>query len=208
VEKTVTETPTVYIVDDDDASRESVEMLLAEMKVAFKSYASAESFLEHYAGERPGCLVTDIRMLEMSGLELQEELQRRGTTLSVVVVTGYADTPVIVRAIKNGAITLLQKPCRTHELWDAIREGLAKDAENYGRERAQKELQVRLESLTPAEREVLDMIVEGVPNKAIAKRLDISVRTVEVRRQHVFTKLKANSVAELVQLVLRAQSPS
>jgi two-component system response regulator FixJ len=208
VEKTVTDTPTVYIVDDDDASRESVEMLLAEMKVAFKSYASAESFLEHYSGERPGCLVTDIRMLEMSGLELQEELQRRGTTLSVVVVTGYADTPVIVRAIKNGAVTLLQKPCRTHELWDAIREGLAKDAENYGKERAQKELQARLESLTPAEREVLDMIVEGVPNKAIAKRLDISVRTVEVRRQHVFTKLKANSVAELVQFVLRAQSPS
>lgn len=204
----MTDTPTVYIVDDDDASRESVEMLLAEMKVAFKSYASAESFLEHYNGERPGCLVTDIRMLEMSGLELQEELQRRGTTLSVVVVTGYADTPVIVRAIKNGAVTLLQKPCRTHELWDAIREGLAKDAENYGKERAQKELQARLESLTPAEREVLDMIVEGVPNKAIAKRLDISVRTVEVRRQHVFTKLKANSVAELVQLVLRAQSPS
>ena len=204
----MSDTPTVYIVDDDDASRESVEMLLAEMKVAFKSYASAESFLEHYRGERPGCLVTDIRMLEMSGLELQEELQRRGTTLSVVVVTGYADTPVIVRAIKNGAVTLLQKPCRPHELWDAIREGLAKDAESYERERHQKELLARLESLTPAEREVLDMIVEGVPNKAIAKRLDISVRTVEVRRQHVFTKLKANSVAELVQLVIRAQSPS
>ena len=127
----MTDTPTVYIVDDDNPSRESVEMLLAEMKVAFKSYASAEAFLEHYDGERPGCLVTDIRMLEMSGLELQEELQRRGTTLSVVVVTGYADTPVIVRAIKNGAVTLLQKPCRPHELWDAIREGLTKDAENY-----------------------------------------------------------------------------
>lgn len=204
----MSEAPTVYVVDDDDASREAVEMLLAEMKVPYKSYVSAEAFLENYQGERPGCLVTDIRMLEMSGLELQEELQRRGTTLSVVVVTGYADTPVIVRAIKNGAVTLLQKPCRTHELWDAIREGLAKDAENYEKEREQRELMARVASLTSAEREVLDMIVEGVPNKAIAKRLDISVRTVEVRRQHVFSKLKANSVAELVQLVLRAQSAS
>lgn len=204
----MSDTPTVYIVDDDEASRESVEMLLAEMKVKFQSFASAEAFLENYQGQRPGCLVTDVRMLEMSGLELQEELQRRGITLSVVVVTGYADTPVIVRAIKAGAVTLLQKPARNHELWDAIREGLAKDVENYEQEVELKELQARLDSLTPAETDVLNMIVEGVPNKTIATRLDISVRTVEVRRQHIFAKLKADSLAELVQIVMKAKLSS
>lgn len=198
--------PIVYIVDDDDDSREAVEMLLAEMKVDFQAFASAEAFLESYAGRRPGCLVTDVRMLQMSGLELQEELQRREIGISVVVITGYADTPVVVRAIKNGAVTLLEKPCRNHELWDAIRAGLAQDAENFQREQRIQELQSRLDLLTPAEREVLDLIVTGVPNKAIAAKLDISVRTVEVRRQHVFAKLKADSVAELVQLVVEAQA--
>lgn len=202
----MSETPTVYVVDDDNDSREAVEMLLAEMKVHYESFASAEEFLESYAGHRPGCLVTDVRMLKMSGLELQEELQRRDIGISVVVVTGYADTPVVVRAIKNGAVTLLEKPCRNHELWDAIRAGLAQDAENYQREQRQRELQSRLDSLTQAERDVLDLIVTGAPNKAIAAKLDISVRTVEVRRQHVFAKLKADSVAELVQLVVEAQS--
>jgi two-component system, LuxR family, response regulator FixJ len=199
----MSEPHTVYIVDDDHASREAVEMLLTEMKVPFESFPSAEQFLEQYDGTRPGCVVTDVRMLEMSGLELQEELTRRNITLPVVVVTAYADAPVVVRAMKNGAVTLLEKPCRNHELWDAIREGLVKDAENLEREKQRQELKARFERLTAAETEVLDLVVEGVPNKAIASRLDISVRTVEVRRQHVFSKLKADSVAELVQLVLQ-----
>ncbi len=199
---------TVYIVDDDDASREAVEMLLTEMKVCYESFGSAEQFLEQYQGGRPGCLVTDVRMLDMSGLELQEELARRKITMPVVVVTAYADAPVVVRAMKNGAVTLLEKPCRNHELWDAIREGLAQDAENLEQEMRQNELRARFEKLTPPEKEVLDLIVAGVPNKTIASRLDISVRTVEVRRQHVFAKLQANSVAELVQMVLQAQPPS
>ncbi|QDU55479.1 response regulator transcription factor [Aeoliella mucimassa] len=199
------DTPTVYIVDDDNDSRDSVETLLAEMKVPFRAYASAEEFLETYDGARPGCLVTDVRMLQMSGLELQEELQRRGITISVVVVTAYADTPIVVRAIKNGAVTLLEKPCREHELWDAIREGLARDEENYRRETRRAELRARIDQLTPAEKEVLDLIVAGEPNKRIATSLDISVRTVEVRRQHVFTKLQADSVAELVKIVVEAE---
>lgn len=195
---------TVYIVDDDDASREAVEMLLAEMKVDFKSYQSAEQFLDEYDGARPGCLVTDVRMLEMSGLELQVELRRRDISLPVVVVTAYADAPVVVKAMKNGAVTLLEKPCRNHELWDAIREGLANDVENLERERQLKDLQARLDKLTPAEQAVLELILAGLPNKAIAARLDISIRTVEVRRQGIFSKLEANSVAELVQIVMLA----
>lgn len=201
----MSDTHTVYIVDDDDASRESVEMLLNEMKVRFKSFHSAEQFLGGFDGARPGCLVTDVRMLDMSGLELQEELARRNITMPVVVVTAYADAPIVVRAIKNGAITLLEKPCRNHELWDAIREGLTNDVENLKRESQLKQLQDRIAALTEAEKEVLDLIVEGMPNKTIAARLDISVRTVEVRRQHVFTKMKADSVAELVHLVLLSQ---
>ncbi len=197
---------TVYIVDDDNDSREAVETLLSEMKVDFQSFASAEQFLEKYDNSRPACLVTDIRMLEMSGLELQEELERRSITMPVVVVTAYADAPVVVRAMKNGALTLLEKPCRNHELWDAIREGLAKDHENLERDERRRDLLSRLAELTPAEKEVLDLIVEGVPNKAMASRLDISVRTVEVRRQNVFSKLQADSVAELVRLVLQAKT--
>jgi FixJ family two-component response regulator len=110
--------------------------------------------------------------------------------------------------MKNGAVTLLEKPCRNHELWDAVREGLAKDVENLQRERQHHELQARFGKLTHAEQEVLDLIVQGLPNKTIASRLDISVRTVEVRRQHIFAKLEADSVAELVQLVVQAQASS
>lgn len=197
----------VYIVDDDGDSREAVESLIGEMKVEYQAYASAEAFLENYDGHRPGCLVTDVRMLHMSGLELQEELNRRGITLSVVVMTGYAETPVVVRAIKNGAITLLEKPCKDHELWDAVRAGLASDARNYEAEQMRTEILERLAALTPAENAVLEKIVDGHANKAIANQLDVSVRTVEVRRQSIFSKLEADSVAELVRLVLRANTP-
>ena len=196
---------TVYIVDDDDASREAVESLVGEMNVASKSYGSAEEFLEDYQGQRPGCLVTDVRMLRMSGLELQEELQRRGCTLAVVVLTGFAETPLVVRAIQNGAITLLEKPCSNYELWDAIRAGLGTDAENYRLEKRRKTLKNRITQLTPAEKEVLDLMVAGLPNKAIASQLDVSTRTVEVRRQHVFTKLESHSVAEVVRLVVEVE---
>ncbi len=194
----------VYIVDDDDASREAVESLVGEMNVASESYGSAEEFLKDYQGERPGCLVTDVRMLRMSGLELQEELKNRGCTLSVVVLTGFAETPVVVRAIQNGAVTLLEKPCSNYELWDAIRAGLAADAENYEKEQHLERLRNRLDRLTPAEKKVLDRIIGGQANKAIAANLGISTRTVEVRRQQIFSKLEADSVAQLVHLVIEA----
>ncbi len=192
----------VYIVDDDNAALEAVSALVGEMGVTAKTYLSAEDFLSDYDGHRPGCLVTDVRMLGMSGVELQEKLARDGVTLSVVVLTAYADTPTTIRAIKGGAVTLLEKPCRDQELWDAIRTALLNDLEKTKRERHQDEIRRRFESLTPGEQKVMERIVKGESNKMMAKRLRVSVRTIEVRRHNVFKKLEADSVAELVRMYL------
>lgn len=195
----------VYIVDDDPASREAVSLLVDEMGVPCQMFESAEHFLNEYNGHRPACLVTDVRMLRMSGLELQEELGRRGTRMATIVLTAYADTAVTVRAIKNGAVTLLEKPCRDLELWDAIRSGLAEDTQNWESDTQRRDLRGRLEQLTPSEQQVLDLLIDGQPNKAIASKLDVSVRTVEVRRQSIYGKLRADSLAELVKLVVEAK---
>jgi len=147
-------------------------------------------------------------MLGMSGIELQERLARQGITLAVVVLTAYPDTQTTVRAIKGGAVTLLEKPCRDQELWDAIRTALAHDREESRREARQREIRQRLESLTPAELQVLERIVQGDSNKAMARQLGVSVRTIEVRRQRIFHKLASESVAELVRMYLEAHPSS
>lgn len=198
---------TVHVVDDDQASREAVAHLVEEMDVPVRTYGSAEEFLNKYNGERPACLVTDIRMLQMSGLELQEELASQGTTMATIVLTAYADTSITVRAIKNGAVTLLEKPCRDLELWDAIREALAVDRKQYESDLERAELVRRIETLTPQEKEVLALVVAGDPNKAIASKLDVSIRTVEVRRSSIFQKMHADSVAELVRLAMDSGVP-
>ncbi len=195
----------VYVVDDDAASREAVVGLVREMGVEAHGYDSGEAMLEAYDGRRPACLVTDIRMLRMSGLELQEELQKRGYQMATVVLTGYAETAVTVRAIKNGAITLLEKPCKNLELWDAIRAALAHDAQQWRADSQRRDVHARLSKLTPSERQVLDLMLAGEANKVIANRLDVSVRTVEVRRQAIFNKMQADSVAKLVRMVVEAE---
>lgn len=194
----------VFVVDDAAASREATAALVREMGVESETFASAEEFLESYAGQRPACLVTDVRMLRMSGLELQEELLNRDASMATVVLTAYADTRVTVRAIKNGAITLLEKPCHELELWDAIRSGLAQDAVRVARDERRRDLRARLAKLTPNERSVLELIVAGEPNKTIAFQLGVSVRTVETRRQQVFQKMGAESFAELVRLAIES----
>ncbi len=198
----------VYIVDDEPAALEAVSALVGVMGLASRAYRSAEEFLAAYDGHRPGCLVTDVRMLGMSGIELQERLARQGITLAVVVLTAYPDTQTTVRAIKGGAVTLLEKPCRDQELWDAIRTALAHDREESRREARQREIRERLESLTPAELQVLERIVQGDSNKAMARQLGVSVRTIEVRRQRIFHKLASESVAELVRMYLEAHPGS
>lgn len=194
--------PTVYVVDDDAQARKAVTTLIEAMGVATEGFNSAEEFLTGYDGRRPACLVTDVRMIGMSGLELQEELIRRGVDISVVVLTGFATTPGTVRAMKNGALTLLEKPCRDDELWEAIRDGLAADRIARSAQANIGEIQARFDSLTAKERDVLSHVAAGEANKVIARRMDVSLRTVELHRQNVFQKMGADSLAELVRMVV------
>lgn len=192
----------VYVVDDDQQAAKAVLTLVQTMGLEAISFPSAEEFLEAYDGHRPACLVTDVRMLGMSGLELQEKLNSLGINISVVVLTAYANTNTTVRAMRNGALTLMEKPCDDDLLWESIRTGIATDQENWESEQRTSSIQERLELLTPKEREVLEYIVAGNANKVIANRLDVSVRTVENHRQKIFQKMKADSLAELVRMAL------
>jgi FixJ family two-component response regulator len=202
----VNDEPVVYVVDDDVQALRAVTTLVEAMGLPTFGYNSAEEFLTAYDGRRPACLVTDVRMLGMSGLELQEELARRGVNISVVVLTGFATTAGTVRAMRNGALTLLEKPCRDDELWEAIRNGLAADREAVVEEQAREETRRRFESLTPKEREVLTLISAGDANKIVARKMNVSLRTVELHRQSVFTKMGADSLAELVRMVVSLES--
>ena len=198
--------PTVFVVDDDEQARKSVCALIRSMGIRAESFASAEEFLDGCEGRGAGCLVTDVRMLGMSGLELQEELNRRNVLLPIIVLTAYARTPLTVRAVKAGAVTVLEKPYEDDDLWDAIRNALAEDAAARAQHQRRRELRRRIERLTPSERKVMELIAQGRPNKSIAKLLDVSIRTVENRRREVFEKMEAHSVAELVRMVIEADA--
>ncbi|MBL9162444.1 MAG: response regulator transcription factor [Planctomycetaceae bacterium] len=199
---------TVYVVDDDAQARKAVTALIEAMGVTTLGFNSAEDFLSHYDGRRPACLVTDVRMIGMSGLELQEELIRRGVDISVVVLTGFATTPGTVRAMRNGALTLLEKPCRDDELWEAVRDGLAADRQRHALQSGIGEIRGRYATLTAKERDVLSHVAAGEANKIIAKRLDVSLRTVELHRQNIFQKMGADSLAELVRMVVAIEGES
>lgn len=194
----------IYVVDDDQQARKAVQTLVRAMGVRAEGFASAEEFLNAYDGHRPACLVTDVRMLGMSGLELQEQLNQMGVTMSVVVLTAFASTPTTVRAMRNGALTLMEKPCDDDELWDAIRAGLAADVQNYDLQRHRDSILEKLDLLTPKERQVLEFIVAGDANKVVARKLDVSIRTVENHRHKIFHKMGADSLAELVRIALAA----
>ena len=195
----------VYVVDDDAAIRRSVAALVSTMDVDVFDYSSGEEFLEAYDGRRPACLVTDVRMLGMSGLELQETLNERGLSVAVVVITAYATTPMTVRAMRNGAFTFLEKPCNEDALWNAISKGLADDRKSYAEQQRRDEICARLATLTPKERRVFDCIVQGDANKVVARKLDVSIRTIESYRSRVFEKMQADSLAELVRMSVAAE---
>jgi two-component system response regulator FixJ len=196
--------PTVFVVDDDQQAQRSVCALVRSMGLSAEAFSFAEEFLAQYVQGRPGCLVTDVRMLGMSGLELQEELGRRNAVLPVIVLTAYPRTPLIVRALKAGAVTVLEKPYQDDDLWDAIRKALAQDAAGRAEHQRRQDLRRRIAQLTPAQRKVMDLIVAGMPNRTIAQDLDVSLRTVEHRRREVFERMQAGSVAELVRTVIDA----
>jgi len=192
--------PMVHVVDDESAIRDSLAMLLRSVGVKSRVYAGAHEFLEAWRPAAQECLVCDVRMPGMSGLELQEALKARNAHLPVVLITGHGDVAMAVRAMKAGASDFIEKPFNDQVLLDAVNRALARARDGQGSGRA--EVEVRIESLTPREREVMLLVAEGRPNKVVATRLGLSTRTVEVHRAKVMEKLQARSLAELVRMAI------
>jgi two-component system response regulator FixJ len=190
----------VYIVDDDDGMRRALQLLLATVGYQTAAFARASQFLEAFHPTAHGCLVLDIRMPEMSGLELQAKLNSLGCTIPVVFITGHGDVPMAVQAMKEGAFEFIQKPFRDQDLLDRINHALILDQEIRGASDRRAEILVRIASLTPRELQVMRSVVDGAANKVIAFDLVLSERTVEIHRAKVMEKMGARSVAHLVKL--------
>lgn len=194
-------TPLVHLVDDDEAIRDALGWLLASRGVAHRAWPSGEAFLQDYCPAMRGCLLLDMRMTGMTGLELFEVLLARGCTLPTLFLTGHADVPMAVRALKLGALEFLEKPFNDNELVDRILEALHLEAQRHVRQADRSGITARLASLTLREREVMQQILSGKLNKVIADEMGIAMRTVEVHRAHVFEKMKVRSAVELAQLL-------
>ncbi len=197
---------TVYVVDDDPAARDSVSALVTAAGLRVQSFSSAEAFLQEHRPDKPSCLVTDLRMLGMSGLDLLEQLQKSSTPLPAILISAYADVPAAVRAMQAGAVTLLEKPCRHDQLITAIHQALERDASDRAVRLRKTELKKRLATLSPEEYDVMQRMVAGKLNKVVANELLISLRTVETRRHRVLEKMQADSLAELVRMVVEADA--
>jgi FixJ family two-component response regulator len=194
--------PVIFIVDDDPAARNSLAALVESRRLPVESFSSAEEFIQQYDPAKRGCLIADVRMTGMSGLELLEQMAERGLHLPVIVITGFADVPMAVRAMRAGAVTFLEKPCGEQEIWDAIQTAL--DAEAKANELKQKrgEIEARYARLKPVEVDVLNKLMAGLTSKTIAYELQLGLRTVELRRANIMDKMGAKSLPELVRLVL------
>jgi two-component system, LuxR family, response regulator FixJ len=203
----MTANPIVMVVDDDTGVRNAMRALLKSVGIQSTLYGSAQEFLEAYRPEQPGCLVLDIRMPGMSGLELQQELNLRGAVIPVIFMSGHGDIPMAVEAMQHGAFDFLQKPFRDQDLLDRIQRAIVRDGELRKSLGEHARIRTHLESLTPREREVLDHMTQGKQNKAIAQVLDVSPRTVEIHRARVMEKMGAQSVAELVRMMLDLKQP-
>lgn len=198
--------PTVFIVDDDESVRCSLARLVKSAGMAAVSFASAQEFIQSYPCGAPGCLVLDVQMPEMSGLELQERMSRYHIDLPVIFLTGYSEVPVSVRAMKHGAADFLQKPVDEHVLIETISQAMETNTLAREKSRIVKSLQQRLDRLTARERDVMEGVLAGLLNKQIADRLQIAENTVKAHRGRVMEKLAVKSVAELVRLVTKAGS--
>jgi FixJ family two-component response regulator len=193
---------TVYIVDDDDGMRRALSVLMSTVGYNAVAFEKPAEFLQKFDPNQPACLVLDVRMPEMSGLEVQQQLNRNGSMLPVILMTGHGDIPMAVQAMKDGAFDFLQKPFRDQDLLDRINGALKQDAENRQMVERHADLKRRTESLTPREREVMALVVDGRANKVIAIDLGLSERTVEIHRANVMEKMRARSVAHLVKMHL------
>ena len=197
-----TQAPTVMVVDDDAGIRNAMRALLKSVGLESALFASAQEFLTTYQPAQPGCLLLDIRMPGMSGLELQQHLNLRGAVIPVIFMTGHGDIPMAVEAMQHGAFDFLQKPFRDQDLLDRIQRAIARDEELRQSLGEHSRIKAHLDSLTPREREVLDLMTQGKQNKVIGQDLGVSPRTIEIHRARVMEKMSAQSVAELVRMML------
>ncbi len=193
--------PTVFIVDDDSAIRVAMQALLESVGLKHEILPSADEFLDrHGGGHEAGCLVLDIRMPGLGGLELQDELIKRGNSIPIIFITGHGDVPMAVEAMQKGAVDFIQKPFRDQELLDRIHLALRTDEERRAEARRTEEIRSLIDKLTQREREVFELVVTGKPNKVIAFELGVSQRTVEIHRARVMEKMQARSLADLVRM--------
>jgi two-component system, LuxR family, response regulator FixJ len=195
--------PTVFIVDDDQAVARSLRWLIEIVRLGVETFASPQAFLDDYDPSKAGCLVLDVRMPGISGLELQERLTARRINIPIIFITGHGDVQMAVRALQAGAFDFVEKPFNDQDLLDRIQKAIAFDAERRGKEAQRAQLHARFASLTPREREVLVLVVEGMSNKAVANTLGLSAKTVEFHRAKVMEKMQARSISDLVKMAMQ-----
>jgi RNA polymerase sigma factor (sigma-70 family) len=196
--------PTVFVVDDDAALRKSLCWLIESINLKVKTFSSARAFLDSYDPQTPGCLVLDVRMPGMSGLELQAKLSTDGVAIPIIVITGYGDVPMAVRAMRAGAVDFIEKPVSDQVLLDRIQQAIAEDSKRRAARQEQAEFHERLELLTPREREVLRMVVAGLSSREIGEQLDVSFKTIEAHRAKIMKKMEATGVPHLVRMAIQA----
>lgn len=197
---------TVYIVDDNPAVRDAIRWLVEQVGLKAKPFGSAQEFLSNFRSDMRGCVVLDIRMPGMSGLELQEKLTQAGAQLPIIIVTGHGDVPITVRAMKAGAFEFLQKPFSDQVLLDAIHSALEKYSAVWEHQENCERARRSLASLTPRELEIMELLRKGKSNKAIALELDLSVRTVEGHRAHITEKMGVKSLGQLIEVMLKSET--
>jgi FixJ family two-component response regulator len=204
----VGDVPTVFIIDDDAGVRASIQDLVESVNLRAESFATAQGFLSFELRDGPSCLVLDVRLPDTSGLDLQQELSRAGVRIPIIFITGHADIPMTVKAMKSGAVEFLTKPFREQDLLDVIHRALKRDRRVREKQRQLAELQKRYSTLSARECEVMSLVVSGLLNKQIAAKLGASETTVKIHRGRVMQKMQAESLPHLVRMADRLKSPT
>jgi len=197
---------TVFVVDDDEQVRDAMKLLMNSVGLQVETFASGEEYLEQFDPARPGCLLLDVRMQGISGLDVQERLVLEQVQPPIIIITGHGDVPMAVRAVKAGAVDFIEKPFNEQVLLDSVHRAIELDGEHRGRALQLADISEHLQRLTPREREILDLVVAGKRNKEIARELGISQSTVEAHRAKVMEKMQAESLSDLMRMMLSLQS--